>query len=105
MKKTKSYPCLPADKPDEPSFNVSPTSVTDAHNDFDLGLGFDLESDNANANHIFEVRQQYQPATLITMMLAEKKLYDASHRSRFFSSNINNVNDNTQKPDRQMQHV
>jgi len=82
-----------SDKSTELSPNLSPTSVSDVANDFEIGSGFEIEVKD----------EPYPPAILITMMVTEKKQRDASHRSRFFSSNKNNVNDNTQKPDLQTQ--
>ena len=121
MRRIQSFTSLPKDESTESSLNLSPTSITDAPSDvdFEIGSGFKFESDKAieeefgiqlvGADHIKKQcnlnteAKQHRSATLITMMLAEKRRLDASHRSRFFSSNKNNVNDNTQKPELQMQ--
>jgi hypothetical protein len=119
MRRTKSFKSLPKDESTESSLNLSPTSVADIVNHFEIGSGFEFESDKeiekefgiqlVRPSHIKKQcninieAEQLRSATLITMMLAEKKQLDASHRSRFFFSNKNNVNDNTQNPDLKMQ--
>ena len=88
-----------SDKSTELSPNLSPTSVSDVATDFEIGSGFEFKSAEDKECDINIEAEQHRSATLITMMLVEKRQRDASHRSRFFTSNKNNVNNDTPKPD------